>query len=126
MGVDGECVCGCWGGEGDPDGATDVLAAAALLCRQTGSSELGLSALPCYSLFSSYGFCFALFALFCSFEVTSAKLCSNSTALCSCSSPPTLAMLCWWGARWHSEKAKPSFNWKTQVQDPVSSKDPPR
>ena len=31
----------CVGGGGGPDGATDVLAAAALLCRQTRSSEPG-------------------------------------------------------------------------------------
>lgn len=55
-----------WGGgegvAGDPDGATDVLAAAALLCRQTGSSELGLfallPALPCYPLLSPHRFSF--------------------------------------------------------------------
>lgn len=43
-----------YGGGGYPDGATDVLAAAALLCRQTGSSELGLPALlPSPSLCSA-------------------------------------------------------------------------
>lgn len=56
-----------WGG--DPDGATDVLAAAALLCRQTGSSELGLSALlPSTSLRSALLFSLLLSRLlFCSF-----------------------------------------------------------
>lgn len=34
------------GGRLVPDGATDVLTAAALLCRQTESSALGLSVLP--------------------------------------------------------------------------------
>lgn len=34
------------GVRGDPDGATDVLAAAALLCRQTESCELGLCSAP--------------------------------------------------------------------------------
>lgn len=86
---------GWWMWGGDPDGATDVLAAAALLCRQTGSSELGLSALlPSPSLCSALLFsslvasALLLFALFCSFEVTSAPSCSAQMICVSVHSLP--------------------------------------
>ncbi len=124
-------VVGVWGG--DPDGATDVLAAAALLCRQTGSSVLGLSALlPSPSLCSALLFSLLLlWLLLCSFcsvllfwgHFSSGLFSSND--LCSCPSPPTLALLCWWGARWHSKKEMPSFSWKMRVQDLVPAKIPP-
>ncbi len=118
-----------WGG--DPDGATDVLAAAALLCRQTGSSELGLSALLpspslCSALLLSLLLLWLRFCSSCSVLLFWGHFHSalfNSKHLCSQPSPPTrLVMLCLCGARWHSERAKPSFNWKMQVQDPVPAK----
>lgn len=66
-----------WGGGGgwvcDPDGATDVVAAAALLCRKTGSAVQGLSALlPSPSLCSALIFSSPLWRfLFCSFLLCS-------------------------------------------------------
>lgn len=109
-------VSGGFEGEGgDPDGATDVLAAAALLCRQTGSSELGLSALlPSPSLCSSPLFSLLLlWLLICSFEVTPALM------ICV---PVCLLPLCPCCVGGTVRRQKPPFNWKMQVQDPVRAK----
>ena len=75
----GGCESGWWG----PDGATDVLAAAALLCRQTGSSELGLPALlPSPSLCSALLFSLLLmWLLFLLFLLCSALLRSLQLSL---------------------------------------------